>query len=391
MKRIVLLVCLISLFQTCTKDDNDQLKCDCSPGYPEPEPIYCPGQLCQSDSCRTYFNIWKEIFLSKNQMTQIYFDDHITLCSSTIHKWNDGTSFEIGYKIKIGWAEYKLYDQFIIYIASNLYPGLNVPRYVLLSKSQIETVLNGNYFSSKLGKITPVTELRFSTELDAMNALIHAANVDKFCFGSVSFPQRSLGKYTVGHPYFNASGVLNWNDNKCIEGTIDLLTGETYVTEDICFILFCVSKSTAIMQPTGVTKTIDKIKKGDKILSFNMKTMKVEEDIVQKVDSVNHDNMVSIIFDDGTINYNTTDHPYFVKGKGWCSIFPDQTMNKYKIRTSRLQIGDTCFKYTDNKLMEVYVKLITKITEPSMTYNISSLKKNNSYFANGILVSNEKN
>lgn len=389
MKRIVFVISIFYLFQTCTKDNTNQLKCDCSQGYPPTDPIYCSGLLCQSDSCQTYFGIWKELFLSKNQMSQEYYDDHIILCSSSIHNWDDGASFEIYYKVKIGWVEYRLYDQFIIYIASNVYPGLDVPRSVLLSKSQIETILNGNYFSSQLGKVTPVNELKFASAADAMSALIRASNVDTFCIGSASFPQRSFDKYTVGHPFFMASGVLNWNDNKCIEGSIDLITGKTFVNENICYILFCFSKSTQIMLPDGSTKSIDKIKGGDKILSFNLKTMNVEEDIVQKVDSVIHNDIVTIMFNDMTVNVNTMDHPYFVKGKGWCSLKPKESMDKYKIKTSLIQIGDTCLKYDKDKLKEVCVKTITEKTESVMTYNISSLKRNNSFFANGILVSNE--
>ena len=389
MKRIIFLSGILCLFFSCTKDSNNRLKCDCSLGYPPPEPIYCPGQLCQSDSCQTYFNIWKDLFLSKNQMSQEYFDDHITLCSTTIHKWAEGTSFEIFYKVKIEWAEYRLLDKFIFYIASNLYPGLDVPRNILLSESQIETVLNGNYFSSQMSIITPVNELKYTSETDAMKALINASYVDTFCIGSVSYLQKSFDKYTIGHPYFIASGVLNWNDNKCIEGSIDLITGETYINEQNCYILFCFSKGTQIMQYDGSIKPIDKIKIGDRILSINLSSMKVEEDIVQKVDSVIHNDMVTIVFNDMTTNSNTSDHPYLVKGRGWSSFKPKMTMDKYKIKTSQLQIGDTCFKYRNNRLTGVYVKSITENNGLTMTYNISNLKKNNSFFANGILVSNE--
>jgi hypothetical protein len=250
-------------------------------------------------------------------------------------------------------------------------------------------VLDGNYFSSQLCKITPVNELKYSSAEDAMKALIHASNVDTFCLGSVSFPQRSLNMYSVGHPYFIASGVLNWDENKCIEGSIDLITGGTNINQDICYILFCFSKGTQVTQPNGSTKSIEKINSGEKILSFNLNTMNTEEDIVQKVDSVIHDDIVAIVFNDLTINKNTFDHPYYVKGKGWCSLKPLETTQKYKIKTSQLQIGDTCFKYHGNQLIEVYVKSISESIGAYMTYNISGLKKNNSFFANGILVSNE--
>ena len=258
----------------------------------------------------------KIYFPAKTKCLWEYFNNHITLCSSTIHRWAQGASYEIFYKIKIGWAEYRLLDKFIIYISSNLYPGLNIPRNVLLTESQISTIINGNYFSPQMSKITPVSELKYSSESDAMRALINALYVDTFCFGSVSYPQKAFDKYSVGHPYFIALGVLNWDDNKCIEGSIDLMTGETNISENNCYIEFCLSARTQIMLSDGSTKTIDKVKANDKILSFNISTMKAEVDIVQKVDSVVHNDMVTIVFNDMTTNINTTDHPYFVKGKG---------------------------------------------------------------------------
>jgi len=391
MKKLLIAMGIFFLFQTCTKNDTEKIKCDCSMGYPEPEGIFCPGQICQSDTCQTYFNIWKRLFLSKNEMSGDYFDNHITLCSSTVHKWAEGSSFEIFYKVKVGWAEYRLLDKFIIYIASNLYPGLDIPRNVLLSESQISTVLNSGYFSSKMSKITPVSELKYSSDREAMKALINASYVDTFCFGSVSWPQKSFDKYFVGHPYFKASGVLNWEDNKCIEGSIDLITGETNIQENICYILFCLSAGTQIMQPEGSTKAIEKIKINDKILSFNISSMKPEADIVEGIDSVIHNDMITIVFNDMTTNTNTADHPYFVKRKGWSSYKPKVTSDKYKIKAGQLQIGDTCLKYSQNNLKEVYIKAITVKNEPILTYNISKLKKNKSYFANGIVVSNESN
>lgn len=388
MKQIIFIISILCLFQTCIKDNNNQLKCDCSHGYPPPEPVFCPGQICQSDSCQTYFGIWKELFLSKNQMSQDFFDNHITICSTTIYPWDGGISFTIYYKVKIEWVEYRLFDQFPIYITSNLYPGLNVPRDSLLSKYQIDTVLSGSYFGAQLNTVAPVSNLKYSSAKDAMSALIKAANVDTFCIGSVSIPQKN---YNIGHPYFKASGVLSWNENRCIEGSIDLITGETNVSQGFCYIEFCFLKGTQVTKPDGTTISIENVKSGERILSFNTNTMKSVEDIVLKVDSVIHNDLVTISFNDKTINKSTSDHPYFVKGKGWCSLKPIETFKKYNIRTAQIQIGDTCFKYFNNLLKEVIVKSISVNVLPVMTYNISSLKKNHCFFANGILVSNESN
>jgi hypothetical protein len=393
MKRIIILISLLFLYQTCTWRDSESeghmLKCDCSRGYPVIDPVYCSGQLCQGDTCQTYFTIWKEIFLEKNQMTSEYFDLHITICSTGIYQWNDGISFNTYYKVKIGWVEYRFYDQFPIYITTTDYPGLNVPRNALLTKEQIKTVLDTFFFSSQIGRINPVNDLKYATKEEAMKALNLATGVDTFCVGSVYFPQRANDTYTVGHPYIQANGILNWDENRCIYGSIDLLTGDTYSNESVCFISFCFAGGTQISLPGVPAKPIDRTRTGDRILSLNLNTMKVEEDIVQKVDSVLHDDMISVVFSDKTVNLNTADHPYLVKGKGWCSFKPAETISKYRIKTKQLQPGDMCYKFKDGKLAEVTVKSITPMPGSVMTYNITGLKKNKVYFANGIAVSNE--
>jgi hypothetical protein len=389
MKKIIFIFSIYCLLHSCIKDNDPVIKCDCSNSSIEPEQVDAPEIFCNSDTCQTYFNIWKDIFLSKNQMSQEYFDEHVILRSSLIHKWAKGISLEISYDVKIEWVESRLQDKFIFYITSNYFPGLDVPRNTLLSKDQIVTVIDGNYFSSRINKIIPFNHLKFSSETAAIRELINASNVDTFCTSRVSFPQKSFDKYTVGHPYLIAGGIINWEGNQCIEGSIDLINGETLITNQVCYILFCFSKGTQIIQPEGSKKSIEKIEIGDKILTLNLSTMNVEEDIVQKVDSSIHNDMIKIVFNDSTTNYNTSDHPYFVKGKGWSSFSPMITRDKYRINTAQLQIGDTCFKYQNKELIEVIVKTLKEESKSTVTYNISSLKKNKNYFANGILVSNE--
>jgi hypothetical protein len=171
---------------------------------------------------------------------------------------------------------------------------------------------------------------------------------------------------------------------------MDLVTGEVKVNFNACYILFCFAKETQVTLNNGLTRRIDRLKPGDKVLTVNLKTMNQEEDMVLQVNSVIHKNMVRIEFNDLTVNENTSDHPYYVKSKGWCSYKPLETKEKYNLSTKQLQIGDTCFKYQDSKLVEVQVKSIRENIGDARTYNISKLKKNKNYFANSILVSNEE-
>ena len=60
------------------------------------------------------------------------------------------------------------------------------------------------------------------------------------------------------------------------------------------------------------------------------------------------------------------------------------------LNEKQLAIGDTCFKYKNNQLTEVQIKNMTEKAGAVMTYNISRLEKNKTYFANGMLVSDEQ-
>jgi hypothetical protein len=393
MKQINLISLIICLLFSCSKT-NDILKVDCHSGPPSLQQVVCNSTLCQSDTCQTYLGIWKELFLSKNQMTQDYFNNHITLCYSHVDKWNDGFSFSITYKIKIDWAEVLIGDQFIIWLSQStagLYPSITLPRNTLLTKDQINSALNLMAFSSSLNTVSPINQLKYYSFDDAMSDLIKASGVDNLCTSEIFYERPNMVEPQSGHPFLRSTGTISEQENKCITSEIDLVTGQSNTIFNQCVIWFCFTEGTQIMLNNGKSKSIEKIKINDTILSVDMKTMKLENDIVKKIDVVTHNNIVQISFSDGTLNNNTFDHPYLVDGKGWCSYKPSETHKKYKIETKQLQIGDRCFKYLDNKLIQVQVKSITEKSGEIKTYNISRLQKNKNYFANKILVSNEDN
>jgi hypothetical protein len=211
--------------------------CDCSAYDPVFPPEECHGTLCKGDTCQTFLGIWKELFLERNQMSGEFFASHITICSTSLQKWNDGISFEVFYKVKIGWAESRLLDQFPVWLdpsTAGLYPSLNIPRNVLLSKEQVKILVTGNAFSAKMISVSPVNELKYSTQKEAMQVLIDSAGADTLCAPSV-FYKRSSAYYTSpGHPFLEARNTLNWEENQCIRAVLDLVTGETEVQYGPC-------------------------------------------------------------------------------------------------------------------------------------------------------------
>lgn len=372
MRKNILIIIFLTLIFSCEKQVTD---------------------FCDSEECNTYFKIWKDLIISRNQLSESYYDDHIFPYKTEIDSWNDGKSFRVEYKIKIDWAEANLSDQFIIWLdpsTAGLYPSKPTPRSTNLSKSQINSLLDIFAFSSSIHKVAKINHLMYDSREEAISVLQIASGVNNLGSGEVSYENPSFN-IDLGHPFLKVFATINRNENKCLSGKINLVTGETEVREQPCAIYFCFGKGTLIPFNNGKLVPIEKLKINDKILSFNIETWSIEEDIVQKIDSVIHNNIVQLTFSDSTFTNNTFDHPYFVKGKGWCSFKPSETHENYDIETKQLQPGDICFKTVNSKLVEVKVKIITEKTDNIMTYNISRLKKNKNYFANGILVSTEEN
>jgi hypothetical protein len=394
MKKIASISLLFLIIFSCSKTE-DLLKVDCSHSIGYPTGVTCSGSICQSDTCNNYLGIWKELFLTKNQMTEQYFNNHITLCKTATYKYaNQGIQFEITYKFSIDWFETSFEEGFMIWLFPSYFennPTVNLPGETLLSKDQISNNINNPFFGYAIHTISPINHLNYSSRQEAINALTHAAGVDDMCANTLSIQYQNIDNPPLGHPILEASAVLNWNENRCVSGIMDLSTDYLKTENYACLITFCFIKGTQIIQSINLAKPIEKIKQGDRIISFDLNSMKIENDIVEQIDSVKHSDIVRISFNDRTTNNNTYDHPYYVKNKGWCSYKPVLTFQKYNLETKQLLIGDTCLKYKDNRLIEVRINKITETTGEVMTYNISRLKINKTFFANGILVSNEQN
>ena len=393
MKKVAFISLLFLIIFSCSKHDDFQT-IDCSYMKDLQPQITCTRSICQSDTCKTYFGIWKELFLTKNQMTEDYFNKHITVCNTATYKYaNQGFQFELAYKLNIDWFETKFEEGFMIWLFPsylNNNPAINLPSNILLSKDQISANISNPFFSDLLHTISSIDHLNYSSRQEALLVLAHTAGVNNMCSNYMSVQYQDGVNPPIGHPILKASATLSGKENQCVSGTMDLAADYLQVSKYACMINFCFTGGTNIALDKDHLKPIKKMKTGDTILSFNLKSMKIEKDIVRQIDSVKHQDIVHISFSDLTENDNTSDHPYWVKTKGWCSYKPSQTRQKYNLNTKRLQIGDTCLKCQHNQLIEVRIKNITEKPGEVMTYNISRLEKNKTYFANGMLVSDEQ-
>jgi len=191
--------------------------------------------LCTDTLTVKYLDIWKELFIQRNNLTGAFCRQHIAIEYSersvpAVYDWNDGTSFEICYSVKIDWATAYVCDQFIININNTLFPALDVPRNVYLNKAEIEKVLNIKAFSSEIHKLTFDGKLKFKSLEDALNFAIKQANVKTLSLAARGvFIDRETGHISL------EAVESHYEINKCIFVTLDLINGKTNVVESVCY------------------------------------------------------------------------------------------------------------------------------------------------------------
>ncbi len=97
--------------------------------------------------------------------------------------------------------------------------------------------------------------------------------------------------------------------------------------------IICFSSGTEIITKSG-NKFIEQIKLNDIVISYNHNLGITEEIIVERIASSKHSQIAKISFGKNSIVKSTIDHPFWVVGKGWCSVNPVTTNENYEIRSS---------------------------------------------------------
>lgn len=146
----------------------------------------------------------------------------------------------------------------------------------------------------------------------------------------------------------------------------------------------CLAKDTLITMADYSQKRIDELKIGDKLLSFNFETGQHEMDELLTINHPVHSNFVRIVLTDFCVNC-TPDHPFF--SKGWVSVNPYRTELYYRHIESARELKQNMLLKSLSGDKEVL--FITRYEKEQTSYNISRLKNNFTYYANGLLTAIE--
>lgn len=195
-----------------------------------------------------------------------------------------------------------------------------------------------------------------------------------------------------GGPWGMALGItyhgLMWaNDNGYLHPVDFTKLDEGRNWGNTCFVA-----GTKILLNNGEEKNIEDVRVGDSILSVNMNTMKVEKDVVVLIPLTQEKyTKIRITSENGIENIASPHHPFYVKGKGWAVYDVKMAEKDLNFKVSNLEVGDVIYYYEKNKLKETKITKLVDEKEKVKMYNLKYVKKNNTFFANGILVHNRYN
>ncbi|MVM41831.1 hypothetical protein GO730_36065 [Spirosoma sp. HMF3257] len=206
--------------------------CDCP--FLSDQPTYTVNQSPDSLT-RYYLAIWKRKFIQRNGLDDTRFDAMIKYVSPTLFNWQSGVSFRVDFIYQLDWLRIRHHEQFMVYYdpATTKAFYTDVPRGVYLTEAQIPARgLFDDYQPIQIG-----AKLAFASCEAACQALKTKTGFPVLKPNQVSFyPSMQLPALPTGEPYLFSAGTLDSTTNRCVEGRINLVTGEAKAIEGVCWV-----------------------------------------------------------------------------------------------------------------------------------------------------------
>ena len=199
--------------------------------------------LCTDELCLYYQQLWRELFIELNDLSDDYFDHHIEVYETCLKLWgnqitNEGsTRFEIYYKINVDWAIAYNFDW--IQVKNNKgAPEINIYPGTYLTKEEIKTYAcvwkiyshfgGGDFGGFYNRQPLPACEnLKFDSYKSAMNYLQIKANANH----ALKFEYIEVNQLTGA---WMLHTLTQYDDDKCMFATLNLNTGEAIIEKMSC-------------------------------------------------------------------------------------------------------------------------------------------------------------
>lgn len=191
-----------------------------------------------SDLEKKYSEVWRLEMLTRNSMTAEYFHNHFRVKSVSVWKPYDGTNNQycrVDYKFSIDYASVELTDKFILWKSASdpLFPDYPLPRDQWLTRADIATALDTRTNYSSMNTIYPAQHLYFKNKSQAEYAMEQVEKKMKFQGFTLFGDARAGAK--MGHLRMGFGKTISEEDNNCLAGDLDLITGSAEVTPTVCW------------------------------------------------------------------------------------------------------------------------------------------------------------
>ncbi|WP_090165624.1 hypothetical protein [Neolewinella agarilytica] len=119
--------------------------------------------------------------------------------------------------------------------------------------------------------------------------------------------------------------------------------------------------------------------------------MRVVVDTVREIPSkVKRYRKISMTTSQGPQIQFSPAHPFWVVGKGWSVFDTEEALSELVFSVQAMRVGDTLLVYEKGELVPVTIMKIVDTGEWVEMYNVESVERYHSFFANNILVHNKR-
>jgi len=146
----------------------------------------------------------------------------------------------------------------------------------------------------------------------------------------------------------------------------------------------CLDGETPVLNQDRVPVRLCEIKNGDFVLGWNKRRCVVSRVLKVTRNQVTADHLCRVVLGESTTIIATKNHPFWVDGKKWCSVVPDE---QAELRTEVMKVGDYCRDVSGKKLQITAIDNLKSDSDPSALFDVFNLVIDGpgTWFANGVL------
>jgi hypothetical protein len=151
--------------------------------------------------------------------------------------------------------------------------------------------------------------------------------------------------------------------------------------------VLCLGEGTPILKADGTSAPIESLRRGDCILTWNDKSLQMEQSNIEEVACAIHTNLVKYVMESGKEITATSDHPFMMEDGFWGSLDPAKS-SYYKgfMQVRPISIGQR-FKTQSGYETLKSIELDAAVQK---TYTITKLSKGSNFIANSFIVGTEE-